>query len=164
MRKLYIGNKNYSSWSLRGWLMAKIAGIEFDEIVVPLHRIGCKIGEPHGVLRGRVGDGQDTIGVAGVRAKPVLAVVGIARLIVGPAIRIGRPRTIGDAKRDRASLRPGHAEVEPLVEIRMRIRADVEIGGVTLKRGDDDVAAVKGGRNAERHGTVIVRPDSPGKS
>ena len=33
-----IGNKNYSSWSLRGWLMAKIAGIEFDEIVVPLDR------------------------------------------------------------------------------------------------------------------------------
>ncbi len=35
---LVIGNKNYSSWSLRGWLMAKIAGIEFDEIVVPLDR------------------------------------------------------------------------------------------------------------------------------
>jgi glutathione S-transferase len=33
-----IGNKNYSSWSMRGWLMARIAGIEFDEIVVPLDR------------------------------------------------------------------------------------------------------------------------------
>jgi glutathione S-transferase len=33
---LVIGNKNYSSWSLRGWLMARIAGIEFEEIVVPL--------------------------------------------------------------------------------------------------------------------------------
>lgn len=31
-----IGNKNYSSWSLRGWLMAKIAGIEFEEVVIPL--------------------------------------------------------------------------------------------------------------------------------
>ncbi len=31
-----IGNKNYSSWSLRGWLMARIAGIEFEEIIVPL--------------------------------------------------------------------------------------------------------------------------------
>jgi glutathione S-transferase len=31
-----IGNKNYSSWSLRGWLMAKIANIEFEEILVPL--------------------------------------------------------------------------------------------------------------------------------
>ena len=31
-----IGNKNYSSWSLRGWLMARVAGIEFDEVMVPL--------------------------------------------------------------------------------------------------------------------------------
>jgi glutathione S-transferase len=33
---LVIGNKNYSSWSLRGWLMVKIARIDFEEIVVPL--------------------------------------------------------------------------------------------------------------------------------
>ncbi|MFI4999824.1 MAG: glutathione S-transferase family protein [Reyranellales bacterium] len=33
---LVIGNKNYSSWSLRGWLIAKTAGIEFEEVVVPL--------------------------------------------------------------------------------------------------------------------------------
>jgi glutathione S-transferase len=33
---LVIGNKNYSSWSLRGWLMARIAGIEFEEILIPL--------------------------------------------------------------------------------------------------------------------------------
>ena len=33
---LVIGNRNYSSWSLRGWLMARIAGIEFEEFVVPL--------------------------------------------------------------------------------------------------------------------------------
>ncbi len=31
---LTISSKNYSSWSLRGWLMCKLAGIEFDEIVV----------------------------------------------------------------------------------------------------------------------------------
>ncbi len=35
---LVIGNKNYSSWSLRGWLMAKVAGIDFEEIVIPLDR------------------------------------------------------------------------------------------------------------------------------
>ena len=34
--KLYIGNKNYSSWSLRGWLVTKLAGEPFDEIAVPL--------------------------------------------------------------------------------------------------------------------------------
>ncbi|MGE0714559.1 MAG: glutathione S-transferase family protein [Alphaproteobacteria bacterium] len=33
---IYVGNKNYSSWSLRGWLIAKASGIEFDEVVIPL--------------------------------------------------------------------------------------------------------------------------------
>jgi len=33
---IYIGNKNYSSWSLRGWLMLKHAGVDFDEVVIPL--------------------------------------------------------------------------------------------------------------------------------
>ncbi len=32
--KLVIGNKNYSSWSLRPWLLMKEAGIDFEE-----HRI-----------------------------------------------------------------------------------------------------------------------------
>jgi glutathione S-transferase len=31
---LVIGNKNYSSWSLRGWLICKLAGLDFDEITV----------------------------------------------------------------------------------------------------------------------------------
>ncbi len=35
--KLIIGNKAYSSWSLRGWLAAKQAGLPFEEVVVPLY-------------------------------------------------------------------------------------------------------------------------------
>ncbi len=35
--KLIIGNKNYSSWSLRGWLAAKQSGLHFEEIIVPLY-------------------------------------------------------------------------------------------------------------------------------
>lgn len=34
MLKLYIGNKNYSSWSMRPWVLLTQAGIEFEEIVV----------------------------------------------------------------------------------------------------------------------------------
>ncbi|WP_379554000.1 glutathione S-transferase family protein [Qipengyuania sp. DGS5-3] len=34
--KLIIGNKNYSSWSLRGWLAAKQSGLGFEEIITPL--------------------------------------------------------------------------------------------------------------------------------
>ena len=33
---IYIGNKNYSSWSLRGWLMLKHTGAAFEEVVIPL--------------------------------------------------------------------------------------------------------------------------------
>jgi glutathione S-transferase len=31
---LTIASKNYGSWSLRGWLLCKIAGVEFDEHIV----------------------------------------------------------------------------------------------------------------------------------
>ncbi len=33
---LTISSKNYGSWSLRGWLMARLAGLEFTENVIPL--------------------------------------------------------------------------------------------------------------------------------
>ena len=35
--KIIIGNKNYSSWSLRGWLAVKQSGLSFEEIVTPLY-------------------------------------------------------------------------------------------------------------------------------
>jgi glutathione S-transferase len=33
--KLIISSKNYSSWSLRGWLLTRLAGLEVEEEVVP---------------------------------------------------------------------------------------------------------------------------------
>lgn len=33
---LTISSKNYSSWSLRGWLLCKMAGLDFDEITVDI--------------------------------------------------------------------------------------------------------------------------------
>jgi glutathione S-transferase len=35
MLQLYIGNKNYSSWSLRPWILLKQLGIPFEERLVP---------------------------------------------------------------------------------------------------------------------------------
>jgi len=32
--QLYIGNKNYSSWSMRPWVLMKQAGIPFDEVLI----------------------------------------------------------------------------------------------------------------------------------
>ncbi|TJZ78981.1 glutathione S-transferase family protein [Chitiniphilus eburneus] len=40
--QLVIGNKNYSSWSLRPWLGMKVAGIAFEEILIPLYQSGSK--------------------------------------------------------------------------------------------------------------------------
>jgi glutathione S-transferase len=31
---LTVSSKNYSSWSMRGWLMCKLAGIDFEEVIV----------------------------------------------------------------------------------------------------------------------------------
>ena len=33
MLKLYIGNKNYSSWSMRPWVLLRQAGIPFEEVL-----------------------------------------------------------------------------------------------------------------------------------
>ncbi|AOY91964.1 glutathione S-transferase [Cupriavidus sp. USMAA2-4] len=38
--KLVIGNKNYSSWSLRPWLLLRQAGVDFEEIPVSLFAPG----------------------------------------------------------------------------------------------------------------------------
>ena len=35
--KLIIGNKAYSSWSMRGWLALKQSGVSFEEVTVPLY-------------------------------------------------------------------------------------------------------------------------------
>jgi glutathione S-transferase len=32
---LTLSSKNYSSWSLRGWLLAKFSGLSFEEVLVP---------------------------------------------------------------------------------------------------------------------------------
>lgn len=34
---LVIGNKNYSSWSMRPWIALKASGIPFEEVLVPLY-------------------------------------------------------------------------------------------------------------------------------
>ena len=33
---LTISSKNYSSWSLRGWLLCRMAGLQFQEVIIDL--------------------------------------------------------------------------------------------------------------------------------
>jgi len=39
---LTLGNKNYSSWSFRPWIALKVAGIRFEETVIPIYYPGSK--------------------------------------------------------------------------------------------------------------------------
>jgi glutathione S-transferase len=36
MLTLHITNRRYSSWSLRGWLAVRLAGLEVEEVVIPM--------------------------------------------------------------------------------------------------------------------------------
>ena len=38
--KIILGNKAYSSWSLRGWLACRQSGLGFEELTVPLYQDG----------------------------------------------------------------------------------------------------------------------------
>jgi len=40
MLTLYIGNKNYSSWSMRPWVLMRQAGIAFDEVMLRFDSFG----------------------------------------------------------------------------------------------------------------------------
>ncbi len=40
--RLIIGNKNYSSWSLRPWIAMRTAGLAFEETVLPLYQPGSR--------------------------------------------------------------------------------------------------------------------------
>lgn len=39
--RLIIGTKRYSSWSLRGWLAVRLAGLDVEEVVIPLAGTGA---------------------------------------------------------------------------------------------------------------------------
>ena len=36
MGKLFIGNRRYSSWSMRGWLAVQLAGLDVETVVIPM--------------------------------------------------------------------------------------------------------------------------------
>jgi glutathione S-transferase len=59
--KLIIGSKNYSSWSLRGWLMAKMTGLDFIEETValddPAHRAEVLLLSPSILVPAVIDDG-----------------------------------------------------------------------------------------------------------
>ncbi|GGE10770.1 glutathione S-transferase [Polymorphobacter glacialis] len=43
--KIIIGNRAYSSWSMRGWLAAKLSGLPFETVIIPMDTPAWTSGE-----------------------------------------------------------------------------------------------------------------------
>jgi len=51
--RLVIGNRRYSSWSLRGWLCVRLAGLDVEEVVLPMgaqETPAIKAASPNGLV------------------------------------------------------------------------------------------------------------------
>src|SRR3546814_17124924 len=99
-----------------------------DLVVVPLHRIGRKIGDPQERRFGGVTDRQRAGFIAGVEPEPIFAVIARAGGIAGPAVGIGRIRQPLDRKLERVAHSAGDAEMKPLIEVRFAVLADRKTG------------------------------------
>ncbi|CAG4922802.1 unnamed protein product [Acidocella sp. C78] len=85
---LYIGSRRYSSWSLRGWLAVRLAGLAAEERVIPLaggHTPAVKAVSPSGMV--------PFLEHAGARVWDSLAIIEYCAEIaprIWPAARIAR--------------------------------------------------------------------------
>ena len=84
--KLIIGNKNYSSWSLRGWLACKQAGISFEEIKVNI------AGDDWEQLKREWGDVQPSSGKVPVLWDGDVVIWDSLAILEHMADRVGRDR------------------------------------------------------------------------
>lgn len=89
---LVIGQKNYSSWSMRAWLLLKTLGVPFTEITIPLYLTGSR--EAVRALGGQTG----LVPVLIDRGRPIWDTLAIfehlyeTHPIVWPADRFDRAR------------------------------------------------------------------------
>jgi len=135
-----------------------------DQRSVALHRIRREIGDPKPVGVRCMPNRHDAIGIVGLRADPYVVVDTDAGTVIGPAQRIGRRATIGDSQGQRLARSTIDAKVKPLIEMRILVRPDRKVEPGSVRADYFDVAAVKIAVDTDAHGTLIVRPDSPGKS
>ena len=141
--QLFIGNKNYSSWSLRPWLLMRHAGIEFEEVRLRLSFEGdsefkrslAKV-TPAGRVPVLVDDGftvWDTLAIAEYLAEKASAVPGAMPLWpVAPKAR-ARARSLC------AEMHSGFSALRG--QCPMNIEADLSQVGARLMRDAPDVVA-----------------------
>ena len=133
--KLIIGNKNYSSWSLRAWLAARQSGLHFEELTVPLY------GEDWEAAKLQMGDIQPSSGKVPVLWDGEAVIWDSLAILEYLADRVGRDRfwPKDDAARGmaRSMVAEMHSSYLPLRRgLPMNMRKRFE--GVPIK---DEVAA-----------------------
>jgi len=136
--RLIIGNKNYSSWSLRGWLAAKQSGLPFEEITVPM------MGEDWERARHDMGEMQPSSGKVPILWDGDAVIWDSLAIMEYLADKVGRDRfwPKNDVARGmaRAMVAEMHSSYQSLRrEMPMNIRRRVHLGDVTEETRHDIV-------------------------
>jgi hypothetical protein len=126
-----------------------------NEVVVPLHRIGCEIGDPQEIGFRSDADREHTVGVGGIGERPRVTVMRNARLIAGPAHRVGCAFAVDDAQRQRLAARTGKSEVKPLVEVAVLVGHDLQVDGGAFASHEADIAGIEGAADGDGHGGAL---------
>src|SRR5690606_32976471 len=114
------------------------------------HGIGREIGIINRIALGPVADREDAVLVTGGDAEPVDPVIGCDGAVSFEALGVGRAAGIQDLHDAFLAAGAGHAVVEPLVEIRLMVLADLQLDVLrVLKRAYNDIAAVEGVGNLD---------------
>jgi glutathione S-transferase len=132
--KLIIGNKNYSSWSLRGWLAMKQSGLHFDKLTVPI------MGEEWEQLKQDMGEVQPSSGKVPILWDGDVVIWDSLAIMEYLGDKVGRerfwpkdPAARGMARSMVAEMHSGYQSLRR--ELPMNIRRRVE-----LSRLSDDTA------------------------
>lgn len=136
--KLIVGNKNYSSWSLRGWLAAKQSGLPFEEITVPI------MGEDRDRAKHDMGEMQPSSGKVPILWDGEAVIWDSLAIMEYLADRVGRERywPKDDAARGmaRAMVAEMHSSYLALRrELPMNIRRRIRLGDVSEEARRDIV-------------------------
>ena len=141
---LYIGNKNYSSWSLRGWLLVRASGIAFDEKVISLndneHASVYQQFSPSGLVPCLVNDGDGSTSPATV----VWDSLAIAEYLAEHqrALWPADPRARAWARSISAEMHSGFRALRSEMTMCVRERVDVRPWSSGLQKDIDRVVAI----------------------
>jgi glutathione S-transferase len=136
--KLIIGNKNYSSWSLRGWLAVKQSGLHFDELTVPI------MGEEWEQLKQDMGEVQPSSGKVPILWDGDVVIWDSLAIMEYLGDKVGRerfwpkdPAARGMARSMVAEMHSGYQSLRR--ELPMNIRRRVELARLSDDTGHDIV-------------------------